>query len=131
MTTQQPSSSQGKSILIVEDDSFLLQLLSRKLSDEDFDVSKAEDGEKALEIAEEEEFELILLDLILPEMGGFEVLEKLKDKPKTADIPVVILSNLEEEDEIDKGMKLGAYDYMVKAHHTPGEIVEKAISVLE
>lgn len=118
------------SILIVEDDEFLQSLLSKKMSKENFEVVKAGNGEDALNIIEDEKFDLVLLDLILPKMGGFEVLEKIKDNDKTKKVPVIILSNLGQKEEIDKGMELGAYDYMIKAHYTPAEIVEKAIWVL-
>ena len=69
--------------------------------------------------------DLILLDLILPGLDGFEILERLKDNPSTSGIPVLILSNLGQKDEIERGLKLGAIDFLVKAHFTPEEIVDK------
>lgn len=131
MSSEEENISNSKKILVVEDDDFLQQLLGKKLRDEGFNVKEVNNGKNALKILEEETFDLILLDLILPEIGGFEVLEKIKENPEKKDIPIVILSNLGQKEEINKGMDLGAQDYMIKAHYTPQEIVEKARSVLE
>ncbi len=68
---------------------------------------------------------MLLLDLILPGIDGFEVLSKIKEEPATASIPVVILSNLGQREDVERGLKLGAVDYLVKAHFTPNEIIEK------
>src|SRR6056297_625974 len=106
----------AKKILIIEDDKFLRQLVSRKLSKQDFEIAEAVDGEQGLEKAKEEKPDLILLDLILPGMDGFEVLSELKEDPELSSIPVVILSNLGQKDEIEKGLQMGAEDYLVKAH---------------
>lgn len=114
-----------KKILIVEDDKFLRQLVTKKVSKRDFDIVEAVDGESALERAGKENPDLILLDLILPGMDGFEVLSELKDDPELSTIPVIILSNLGQKEEIEKGLQMGAEDYLVKAHFTLGEIVEK------
>lgn len=118
-------------ILILEDDKFLRELMSRKLSDEGFEVIEAVDGEGGLEKTKEEDPDLILLDLILPGMDGFEVLSKIKDNPDLASIPVIILSNLGQREDVEKGLDLGAVDYLVKAHFTPNEIIEKAKEALE
>lgn len=117
-------------ILVVEDDNFLQGLLSKKLSGEGFEIAAVNNGNDALEKVKEFNPNAILLDLILPEMQGFEVLEKLKDDPNTKEIPVIVLSNLGQKEEINKGMELGAADYMVKAHFTPEEIVEKVEEIL-
>lgn len=119
-----------KKILIVEDDKFLRELIKRKLIAEKFEVTEATDGEEAIKKAKEESPDLILLDLILPNIDGFEVLMNVKEDEKTKNIPVIILSNLGQQEEIEKGLKLGAVDYMVKAHFTPGEIIEKLKNVL-
>ena len=117
-------------ILIVEDDKFLRELLVRKLESSDMEALVAIDGKEALKKIKEEPAQLILLDLILPGMDGFEILKEIKKDPATANIPVIILSNLGQREEIEKGMKLGADDYLVKAHFTPAEIVDKIKNLL-
>jgi len=121
----------AKKILIIEDDEFLSQLISKKISEEGFAVSLAIDGEDGIKKIEKGMPDLILLDLLLPKIDGFEVLSRIKSDPATSPIPVVILSNLGKEEEINKGLKLGATDYLVKAQLTPEEIVEKIKSVLK
>lgn len=120
-----------KKIVIVEDDNFLMELMARKLTVENFEVVSAFNGEEGLKKIKEEKPDFVLLDLILPGINGFEVLEKLKNDKETMGIPVVILSNLGQKDDIEKGFKLGAEDFLVKAYFTPGEIVEKIRSILK
>jgi DNA-binding response OmpR family regulator len=117
-------------ILIVEDDRFLRELIARKLRNEGYEVLEAVDGEEGLKRIKEEKPDLVLLDLILPGIDGFEVLAKAKEDPDTAQIPVIILSNLGQREEIERGLKLGAIDYLIKAHFTPGEIIEKIKNIL-
>jgi len=114
-----------KKILIVEDDKFLRELIVKKLEKEDFQVIEALDGEEGVKKAKEEKPDLILLDLILPGIDGFEALSKIKEDPFISSIPVIILSNLGQREDVEKGLKLGAVDYLIKAHFTPGEIIEK------
>lgn len=118
-------------ILIIEDDKFLRELIARKLLKEGYQIVEAIDGEEGLKKVKEEMPDLVLLDLILPGIDGFEVLAKMKDEPKISLIPVLILSNLGQKDEIEKGLKLGAVDFLVKAHFTPEEIVEKIKNILK
>jgi DNA-binding response OmpR family regulator len=118
-------------ILIVEDDRFLRELITQKLIREGYNAVEAIDGEDGVKKIKEEGPDIILLDLILPGIDGFEVLKKTKEDPVTANIPVIILSNLGQKDDVDRGMKLGATDYMIKAHFTPGEIVSKVKSILK
>ena len=117
-------------ILIVEDDKFLRELISRKLTSEGFKIEEAIDGEEGLKKLQSLKPDLILLDLILPGLDGFEVLGRIKDTPSTSGIPVLILSNLGQKDEIERGLKLGAVDFLIKAHFTPEEIVTKIKGVL-
>ena len=114
-----------KKILIVEDDKFLRELIVRKVINEGFDVSEAIGGEEGIKKIKEEKPDMVLLDLILPGIDGFEVLSRMKQDSSLSSIPVIILSNLGQKEDIDKGMKLGATDYLIKAHFTPGEIIEK------
>jgi len=117
-------------ILIVEDDRFLRELIARKLKNEGYEVMEAVDGEEGLKKIKEEKPDLVLLDLILPGIDGFEVLTRVKEDPVTAQIPVIILSNLGQREEIERGLKLGAIDYLIKAHFTPGEIIEKIKNIV-
>lgn len=121
----------AKKILIIEDDKFLRELISQKLLKEGYDIIEAVDGEKGIKTVKEENPELVLLDLILPGIDGFEVLSRMKKDPVLAEIPVIILSNLGQKDDIERGLKMGAVDYLIKAHFTPGEIVEKIKTVLK
>jgi len=121
----------AKKILIVEDDKFLRELIVRKLTDEGYEIIEAFDGEEGAKKVKEEPPDLVLLDLILPGIDGFEVLAGIKQNPQTASIPVIIFSNLGQTEDVEKGLKLGAADYMVKAHFTPGEIIEKVKKLLE
>lgn len=117
-------------ILLVEDDSFLLGLYATKFELDGFKVMMAEDGEKAIRVALKERPDIILLDIILPKLSGFEVLKRLKQEPTTAKIPVILLTNLSQRNEIEQGLKMGAEDYLIKAHFMPSEVVEKIKKVL-
>lgn len=120
----------AQKILIVEDDKFLRELLTRKLTEAGYNVIEALDGEEGIKKIKEERPDLVLLDLILPGIDGFAVLTQMKEDPVLSSIPVIILSNLGQKQEIERGLKLGAVDYLIKAHFTPIEIVEKVKNVL-
>jgi len=121
----------AKKILVIEDDKFLRELISQKLIKEGYDIIEAIDGEKGIEAIKSEKPDLVLLDLILPEVDGFGVLAKVKEDASLSQIPIIILSNLGQKDDIEKGLKLGASDYLIKAHFTPNEIVEKIKIILK
>ena len=114
-----------QAILIIEDDKFLRELMVQKLTKEGFDIIEAVDGEEGFKKVKSEKPGLVLLDLILPGIDGFGVLSKIKADSETAKIPVIILSNLGQREDVERGMSLGAVDYLIKAHFTPGEIIEK------
>jgi len=114
-----------KKILIVEDDKFLRELMVRKLSQENFEIIEAIDGEEGIKKIKDVIPDIVLLDLILPGIDGFEVLAKIKEDATTTSIPVIILSNLGQREDVERGMKLGAIDFLVKAHFTPNEIIDK------
>jgi DNA-binding response OmpR family regulator len=120
-----------KKILIVEDDKFLRELIVKKLSNERYDVVEAVDGEQGLQKIKETKPDLVLLDLILPGIDGFEVLAQKKEDPFIASVPVIVLSNLGQKEDVDKGLSLGATDYLIKAHFTPGEIIEKVRNIIK
>jgi len=119
-----------KKILLIEDDKFLRELMNKKLLTLGYEVVSAADGESGLVMIKESKPDVVLLDLILPGINGFEVLEKAKQDPEIANIPVVILSNLGQGEDIEKGLALGAKDFLVKAHFTPQEIVNKLKNIL-
>ncbi len=111
-------------ILIVEDDPVLLKMYTEKFAFEGFRVLNARDGEEALEISEKESIDIILLDIMLPKMSGTDYLEKFRQIPKGKNVPVVALTNLAEEDEKERALKLGVKDYLVKAMQTPEQVVQ-------
>lgn len=117
-------------ILIIEDDSFISDMYKIKLESESFEVVVAADGVQGLEAAGKEHPDLILLDVVMPKMDGFTVLQNLKEKPEVQNIPVIMLTNLGQKDSVEKGLKLGAEDYIIKAHFTPLEVVEKVKTFL-
>lgn len=119
-----------KKILIIEDDKFLRTLASGKLKREGFEVFEAVDGKEGMNSAKTNTPDLILLDIILPEIDGFEILRRLKTDEKLREIPVILLSNLGQESDIRRGLSLGAEDYIVKAHHTLDEIIARIKKVL-
>ncbi len=121
----------AKKILIIEDDKFLRELIAQKLIKEGYNIVEAVDGEKGIKSVKDEKPDLVLLDLILPGIDGFEVLSKIKEDPVLSQVPVIILSNLGQKDDIERGLKIGAADYLIKAHFTPGEIVEKVKTILK
>jgi DNA-binding response OmpR family regulator len=121
----------AKKILIIEDDKFLRELIAKKLVKEDYDICEAVDGEEGIKKVKEEKPDLVLLDLILPGIDGFEVLSRTKEDPALSQIPVIILSNLGQKEDVERGLGLGAVDYLIKAHFTPGEIIEKIRAILK
>src|SRR3990167_7253697 len=117
-------------ILIVEDDTFLAGIYANKFEREGFEVLLSIDGELGLQSAKKNKPDIILLDVLLPKLDGFEVLEKIKAEAATRAIPVVLLTNLGQKEDVDKGLKLGAADYLIKAHFMPAETVDKVKRVL-
>ena len=112
-------------ILIVEDDVFLADLYRTKFELEGFEVYVAYDGEKGLELVSKKKPAVILLDLILPKLSGFVVLENIKKDKNLSSIPVILLTNLSQKADVEKGLSLGADDYLIKAHFMPSEVVAK------
>ena len=119
-----------KSILLVEDDPFLIDIFATKFKEAGFKVLVAEDGEEALRKIQEEKPDLLLLDIVLPHIDGWEMLEKIKNQ-NLKGFKIVVLSNLGQKDDIEKGIKLGADRYLVKAHLTPSEVVREIKTILE
>jgi DNA-binding response OmpR family regulator len=120
-----------KKILIIEDDKFLRELIARKLTSENFEPIEAKNGEDGFEKIKNDKPDLVLLDLILPGIDGFEVLKQAREEQVGQEIPIIILSNLGQKNDVDKGMELGAVDFLIKAHFTPQEIIEKIKNFLK
>jgi len=120
------SSSDTKiKVLIIEDDEAVLEMYSQQLVMDGFNIIKAVDGTSGLSKAIIEQPDIILLDIIIPELDGFEVLHRLKSNVKTLNIPVVLLSNLSQPEQIAQGRLLGAKDYLVKSNVVPSKLVQK------
>jgi len=117
-------------VLIVEDDGFLASIYAQKLEVEGYDVSFATNGEDGLKLAQKDQPDIVLLDLLMPKMNGFEVLEKMKGDPELAKIPVLVLTNLGQKEDVERCIKLGAAGYIIKAHSLPAETVNRIKEIL-
>jgi DNA-binding response OmpR family regulator len=115
----------AKEILFIEDEAALQKTFGRFLREEGYKVFSALDGESGFKTAKNKKPDLILLDLVLPKMNGFEVLEKLKEDEETKKIPVIILTNLERMTDIEKALELGATTYLVKVNYTLNDVLVK------
>lgn len=118
-------------ILIIEDDEFLQSLEVDKLKKETYDVIVASSGDEALKRIKEDGIDLVLLDLILPNFDGFEILKQIRSNEKTKKVPVLVFSNLSEEKDIKKSRELEATDFMVKSNFTIEELAQKIKSILK
>jgi CheY-like chemotaxis protein len=112
-------------IVLCEDDEVLSKVILEELKEAGFDVSYANNGVDGLKTIQSVKPSLVLLDVLMPQMDGFAVLEALKKSPDTMNIPVIMLTMLGSDDDIKKGLKLGANDYIVKSQHAVGEICDK------
>ena len=117
-------------VLVVEDETFLVKIYSVKLKKEGFEVFIATDGESAVKMAFEVKPDIILLDLILPKMNGFEALEKMRTNPDLKKTPVIVLSNLGQDEDVKRAEALGATDYLVKANFSIQEVIAKIRATL-
>ena len=123
-------SSKNKKILVIEDEATLQKALNEVLSNEGYKVVSSLDGLRGLELAQEESPDLILLDIILPKMDGFEVLKRIKKDDKISQIPVIILTNLSDISDIQKALDLGATTYLVKADFHIEDVLKKIEKIL-
>lgn len=112
-------------VLIIEDDRYISKMYQLKLSLDGMNVQTAENGRTGMEKLKEFRPDIVLLDILMPELDGFELLKMVKGDAEIADIPILILSNLGSEDHIQKGLSLGAAGYIVKSQYTPSKVVEK------
>lgn len=121
----------GESILVVEDTELLRRIYTDKLGQEGYVVLPAADGLEALELLRSNKVDLILLDLIMPRMSGLEALEAIKSDPRTKDVPVIILSNLGQDADIQRGLDMGASDYLIKNAAKPADVSAKISATLK
>lgn len=117
----------SKKILIIEDEEILTDLLEKKLTQVGYDVSVAEDGVEGINQVEKSVPDLILLDIVMPKMGGFEVMKELQKKEEFAKIPIIIISNSGQPVELDLAQKLGAKDWLIKTDFDPQEVLDKVV----
>ena len=120
----------NKKILIIEDELFLLEMYEMRLKTAGFEILTATEGKEGIHLAVEEKPDLIILDIVMPGISGYDVLKMMKKDPDIKDIPVLIFSNLGQEEEIEKGKRLGADDYVVKTNVTPAQLVAKVEKML-
>lgn len=115
----------AKKILLIEDEEIMVSLLQRKLTEEGYDFFVAGNGEEGLKLMKEVKPDLILLDIIMPKKGGFEVMEEMQQDEQIKNIPIIIISNSGQPVELDRAKELGARDWLVKTEFDPKEVVEK------
>lgn len=120
-----------KTILFIEDEAAIHKTFSDALAKEEYEITSALDGEIGLRLAKEKTPDLILLDLILPKMNGFQVLKALKADEATKNIPVIVLTNLEQMEDIQKAIDLGARTYLVKSNYNLPEVVAMVKEAIE
>lgn len=118
-------------ILLVEDDPFLVDIYKRKLESSGFRVTAVNRGDQVFRVLEQADFDLVLLDVVLPEVAGWEILRKIKNDDRYSKLKVAIFSNLGQPEEIAKGLKMGAVKYLVKSQFKPSEIVEQVNDILK
>jgi len=117
-------------ILLIEDEEMLASMYSTKFKKEGFEIETALNGEEGLEKAKQGKFDIVLVDIIMPKLDGFAVLKALREIDKYKDVPVFMLTNLGQDEDMEKGKKLGATDYLIKANFTPSQVLEKIKSAI-
>lgn len=117
-------------VLLIEDDAFLAEIYQKKFEMEGFKVSIASNGEKGLADIKKKKPDVVLLEVLLPKLDGFAVLEAAKANSATKNIPIILLTSLGQKDDVQRGLAAGAADYLIKTHFQPSEIVDKVFAVL-
>jgi two-component system alkaline phosphatase synthesis response regulator PhoP len=120
-----------KKILLVEDDPLMVKIYTTRFKKAGLELESVSDGENAISRLKGENFDLLILDLVLPRLTGFEILEKIRGDEKLKDLKVVILSNLDQKTDVKKANELKVARYLIKAHYKPSEVVEEILKVLE
>ncbi len=119
-----------KKILLVEDDPFLIEIYTAKLENAGFSVDVVSDGDMVINKMKEIKPDLVVLDIVLPNIDGWEILREIKRNEEFKDVKIVILSNLSEKEDVEKGIKEGADKYLIKSHYEPSQVVEEIEEVL-
>ncbi len=114
-----------KKILLVEDEEIIRDLLQRKLTQEGYEILVSRDGEEGLKLMRKTKPDLILLDIIMPKMGGFELMEEMQKDKELKKIPIIVISNSGQPVELDRAQRLGAKDWLIKTEFDPQEVIEK------
>ena len=125
--TQTPAA--GKKILLLEDEEMLATMYKTKFEKEGMSIDVASDGEAGLAMAQAQPYDIILVDIIMPKLDGFAALKRLREMPQYKSTPIIMLTNLGQEEDIAKSKALGATDYLIKANFTPSQVLEKIQSV--
>lgn len=120
-----------RTILLTEDDPFLIDIYSTKLREAGFKVEIAEDGRECLDKIKEKKPDVLVLDIVLPQIDGWEILKEIKEDRNLKDLKVIVFSNLGQKEEVEEGLRLGATKYLIKAHYTPSEVVKEIKKVLK
>ena len=120
----------SQKILIVEDEEYIAEMYKIRFEMSGYEIVLAADGQEGIDMAIKEKPDLVLLDLVMPNKNGYQVLEELRANPETKGLKIFILSNLGQKEEIDKGLSLGADGFYVKAHMTPTELLDKIKEIL-
>lgn len=123
--------NQQSTVLLIEDDKSLIEMYQLRFQEDNFNLLLAEDGAAGLELARTKQPDIILLDIMLPKMDGFAVLTEIKKAEATKNIPVLMMTNLAQQADIDKGKQLGADDYIIKSSLTPSQVSAKIKTFLK
>ncbi len=123
--------SQAIHVVLVEDDTFLASIYKTKFEQDGFKVTVSDNGDDGLEVIRKKQPDLVLLDILLPKRDGFSVLAELKLDKHTVNIPVILLTNLGQKEDVEKGLKEGAAGYIIKAHSRPSETVAEVKKILK
>jgi DNA-binding response OmpR family regulator len=125
LANRKENMEEGKTILLVDDDLTLREMYEERMKAEGFSIIQATNGEEAIKKARESKPNVILLDIMMPKVNGFDVLKELKSDPEMKNIPVIVLTALIQDVDRIQGKKLGAVDYIVKSETMPGEVIAK------
>ncbi|MBL7156301.1 MAG: response regulator [Candidatus Pacebacteria bacterium] len=120
-----------KSILLVEDDPLIVEIYTRKLKQAGFKVQSVSDGEKTISVLKQGKFDLLVLDIVLPNLTGFEILQRIRRNEKLKNTKILVLSNLGQKTDIEKAEKFQVARYLIKAHYTPSEVIKEIEKLLK